>query len=40
MQGVRAPSSGEQTIKPEAKLLLVAGAGWTKKQPDGKPHPE
>jgi electron transfer flavoprotein alpha subunit len=40
VQGVRAPSSGEQTIKPEAKLLLVAGAGWTKKQPDGKPHPE
>src|SRR6266498_3503564 len=24
----------------EAKLLLVAGAGWTKKQPDGQPHPE
>ena len=38
--GLRAPSSGEQTIRPEAKLLLVAGAGWTKKQPDGKPHPE
>ena len=40
VSGVRAPSSGEQTIKPEAKLLFVAGAGWTKKQPDGKPHPE
>ncbi len=38
--GVRAPSSGEQTIKPDAKLLFVAGAGWTKKQADGKPHPE
>jgi electron transfer flavoprotein alpha subunit len=38
--GLRAPSSGEQTIRPEAKLLFVAGAGWTKKQPDGKPHPE
>jgi electron transfer flavoprotein alpha subunit len=38
--GVRAPSSGEQTIRPDAKLLFVAGAGWTKKQPDGKPHPE
>jgi electron transfer flavoprotein alpha subunit len=38
--GVKAPSSGEQTIRPEAKLLFVAGAGWTKKQPDGKPHPE
>jgi electron transfer flavoprotein alpha subunit len=38
--GIRAPSSGEQTIRPDAKLLLVAGAGWTKKQADGKPHPE
>jgi electron transfer flavoprotein alpha subunit len=38
--GIRAPSSGQQTIRPEAKLLFVAGAGWTKKQPDGKPHPE
>ena len=38
--GLRAPSSGEQTIKPDAKLLLVAGAGWTKKQPDGAPHPD
>jgi electron transfer flavoprotein alpha subunit len=38
--GQRAPSSGEQTIRPDAKLLLVAGAGWTKKQADGKPHPE
>jgi electron transfer flavoprotein alpha subunit len=40
VQGTRAPSSGEQTIKPDAKLLFVAGAGWTKKQADGKPHPE
>ncbi len=40
VEGIRAPSSGEQTIRPDAKLLLVAGAGWTKKQPDGKPHPE
>ncbi len=38
--GLRAPSSGEQTIRPEAKLLFVAGAGWTKKQADGKPNPE
>jgi electron transfer flavoprotein alpha subunit len=38
--GVRAPSSGEQTIRPDAKVLFVAGAGWTKKQPDGKPHVE
>jgi len=38
--GTRSPSSGEQTIKPDAKVLLVAGAGWTKKQADGAPHPE
>ncbi len=38
--GVRSPSSGEQTIRPDAKVLFVAGAGWTKKQQDGKPHPE
>jgi electron transfer flavoprotein alpha subunit len=38
--GTRAPSSGEQTIRPDAKLLFVAGAGWTKKQADGQPHPE
>ena len=36
--GVRAPSAGEQTIRPDASLLLVAGAGWTKKQPDGQTH--
>ena len=36
--GVRAPSSGAQTIRPDAKLLFVAGAGWTKKQADGKAH--
>jgi electron transfer flavoprotein alpha subunit len=38
--GQKSPTSGEQTIKPDAKLLLVAGAGWTKKQADGQPHPE
>lgn len=38
--GRRAPSSGEQTIRPDAKLLFVAGAGWTKKQADGAPHVE
>jgi len=38
--GVHAPTSGEQTIRPDAKLLFVAGAGWTKKQADGKPNPE
>lgn len=34
----RAPQAGEQTIRPDAKLLFVAGAGWTKKQADGKTH--
>jgi electron transfer flavoprotein alpha subunit len=36
--GVRAPSSDLQTIRPDAKLLFVAGAGWTKAQPNGKAH--
>ena len=36
--GVRSPSTGEQTIRPDAPLLLVAGAGWTKKQGDGQTH--
>ncbi len=36
--GLRAPHAGEQTIRPEAKLLFVAGAGWTKKQRDGQAH--
>ena len=36
--GARAPQAGEQTIRPDAKLLFVAGAGWTKKQPDGAVH--
>jgi electron transfer flavoprotein alpha subunit len=36
--GFRAPQSDAQTIRPEAKLLFVAGAGWTKKQADGKPR--
>ncbi len=35
---IRTPSSGTQTIRPEAKLLFVAGAGWCKKQADGKTH--
>lgn len=38
VNGMRAPSQGTQTIKPDAKLLFVAGAGWTKKQPDGQTH--
>lgn len=36
--GTRAPAKGEQTIRPDAKMLFVAGAGWTKKQPDGQIH--
>ncbi len=36
--GIRAPQTGEQTIRPDAKLLFVAGAGWTKKQSDGQVH--
>ncbi len=35
---VDAPSSAEQTIRPDAEMLFVAGAGWTKKQADGQPH--
>ena len=40
--GVRAPQADEQTIRPDAELLFVAGAGWTKKQADGprtRPRP-
>ncbi|HOW58221.1 MAG TPA: electron transfer flavoprotein subunit alpha [Candidatus Omnitrophota bacterium] len=36
--GVEAPSADAQTIRPDAALLFVAGAGWTKKQPDGQTH--
>jgi electron transfer flavoprotein alpha subunit len=38
VQGLRAPTLDAQTIRPDAKLLFVAGAGWTKKQPDGQTH--
>jgi electron transfer flavoprotein alpha subunit len=38
VSGFRAPAQGAQTIRPDAKLLFVAGAGWTKKQPDGQVH--
>ncbi len=38
--GLRAPKQNQQTIRPDAKLLFVAGAGWTKKQPDGQVHVE
>jgi len=36
--GVEAPSADVQTIRPDAAVLLVAGAGWTKKQVDGQIH--
>jgi len=36
--GVEAASSDAQTIRPDAELLFVAGAGWTKKQADGQTH--
>ena len=36
--GEEAATSGPQTIRPDADLLFVAGAGWTKQQPDGKTH--
>jgi electron transfer flavoprotein alpha subunit len=38
--GKQAPKSEQQTIRPDAALLFVAGAGWTKKQKDGQPHVE
>jgi electron transfer flavoprotein alpha subunit len=37
---IQEPEVSEQTIRPEAELLFVAGAGWTKKQPDGQAHVE
>jgi electron transfer flavoprotein alpha subunit len=37
---VQAPPADQQTIRPDAKLLFVAGAGWTKKQADGQTHPD
>jgi electron transfer flavoprotein alpha subunit len=36
--GEKSPSSGAQTIRPDAQLLFVAGAGWCKKQADGQLH--
>jgi len=36
--GVQAPAADAQTIRPDAALLFVAGAGWTKKQRDGQAH--
>ena len=34
--GIEAPASDQQTIRPDADLLFVAGAGWTKAQADGE----
>jgi electron transfer flavoprotein alpha subunit len=36
--GVEAPAADADTIRPDAGLLFVAGAGWTKKQADGQTH--
>jgi len=36
--GEEAASAGAQTIRPDAEFLFVAGAGWMKKQADGKSH--
>ena len=36
--GIREPRADAQTIKPDAQLLFVTGAGWTKKQADGQTH--
>ena len=36
VEGLRSPASDQQTIRPDAELLFVTGAGWTKKQPDGQ----
>ena len=34
--GLEAPAADQQTIRPDADLLFVTGAGWTKKQADGQ----
>jgi electron transfer flavoprotein alpha subunit len=38
VRGMITPPADQQTIRPDAKLLFVAGAGWTKKQKDGQTH--
>jgi electron transfer flavoprotein alpha subunit len=35
---IRTPNADAQTIRPDARLLFVAGAGWSKKQADGETH--
>ena len=36
--GSQSPSANTKTIRPDADILFVAGAGWTKKQADGQIH--
>lgn len=38
VEGTLTPPADQQTIRPDAKLLFVTGAGWTKKQKDGQTH--
>jgi len=38
VEGLEAAAAGTQAIRPDANLLFVAGAGWTKKQKDGAAH--
>ncbi len=36
--GIQSPAADQQTIRPDAQVLFVTGAGWTKKQADGATH--
>ncbi len=36
--GLEEAAADTQTIRPDAEVLFVAGAGWTKKQQDGQAH--
>lgn len=38
VEGFQSPSVSTRTIRPDADLLFVAGAGWSKKQADGQMH--
>lgn len=38
VRGTVTPPADQQTIRADADLLFVAGAGWTKKQKDGQTH--
>lgn len=38
VSGFLTPAADAQTIRPDAELLFVAGAGWTKVQADNKAH--